>query len=114
MCDDNEIFSPSHGVWNTDVDFSVEPSEPPESGVNGVGTVGGGHDDDVGPLLETVHQRQQLGDNPTLNFAVGLLSLRSNRVQLIDENYGCKIRQGMIILLDFNQRKADLSQWSSI
>ena len=47
-------------------------TESPEGRVNAVGSVGGCHDDDVSPLLETVHEGEQLGHNAPLHLAVCL------------------------------------------
>ena len=44
----------------------------PEGGVDAVGSVGGCHDDDVSPLLQSVHQGQQLGHDTPLHLPVGL------------------------------------------
>lgn len=47
-------------------------TESPESGVNAVGSVGSSHDDDVSPLLQAVHQGQQLGHDAPLHLTMGL------------------------------------------
>ena len=39
--------SHTNGIRNPNVDFPVKAAESPEGGVNAVGAVGGGHDDDV-------------------------------------------------------------------
>ena len=55
-------------IGNADVHLSVES---PEGSVDAVGPVGGRHDDDVGALLEAVHEGEKLGDDPTLDLPVG-------------------------------------------
>ena len=61
-----ENLKTTNSVWDPDVNLTVESSEPPEGGVDGVRPIGGGHHDHVGPLLQTVHQGQQLGHDPPL------------------------------------------------
>ena len=58
----------TNSVWYPDVNLTVESSEPPEGGVDGVRPIGGGHHDHVGPLLQAVHQGQQLGHDPSLHL----------------------------------------------
>ena len=60
------------GVRDADVHLAVKPAKPPQGTVDAVGPVGGCHDDDVRPLLQAVHQRQQLGHDASLDFTVGL------------------------------------------
>ena len=59
-------------IRNADVHLSVESAESPEGSVDAVGPVGGRHDDDMGALLEAVHESEQLGDDATLHLPVGL------------------------------------------
>ena len=51
-----------HGLW--------ERSTPSESGVNGVGSVGGAHNNDMRARLEAVHQRQELRNDPPFDLAL--------------------------------------------
>merc|ERR1719323_2976945 len=81
----------TNSIRNANVHLPVESSKSPESRINGVWSVGGGHHDDVGSLLETVHQGQELGDDSPLNLTVGLLSLRSNTVKFINEDDGWRV-----------------------
>merc|ERR1712212_1215018 len=78
-------------VGDPDVNLPVEPAKPPEGGVNGVRPVGRRHHDDVGPLLQAVHEGEKLRYNSPLNLAVSLLSLGSNRVELVDEDDGRRV-----------------------
>ena len=52
--------------------MSIESTEATKSGVDGVQSVCGGHNDDVGAGLETVHESQELRDDTTLDFTIGL------------------------------------------
>ena len=45
----HEIFLPAHGVGDANVHLAVEPPEPAQRGVDGVGSVGGCHHDHVRP-----------------------------------------------------------------
>ncbi len=72
-------------VRHADLYLPVEPSAPAQRGVDGVGPVGGGHDDYLAAGLQAVHQGQQLGHDPALDFARDLLPLRRDGVDLVDE-----------------------------
>lgn len=52
--------------------MATEVTESPESGVDAVGSVCGRHDDDVRPLLEPVHQGEQLRHDAPLHLSVSL------------------------------------------
>lgn len=49
-------------------------TESSESSVDAVRSVGGGHYNNVRPLLQPIHEGEQLGDDTTLYFAVSLHS----------------------------------------
>ena len=70
-------------VGHANVDLAVEAAEPAQRGVNAVGAVGGGHDDDMGAALEPVHQSEQLGHDAALHLALRLLTLGGDRVKLV-------------------------------
>ena len=59
--------------------------------VHGVGSVGGADDDDGGTLLHPVHQGQELRHDAALHLAIGLLTLRRDRVNLVDEDDGGRV-----------------------
>lgn len=44
----------------------------PECWIDAVGSVSGSHDNDMGPLFQTIHESQQLRDNAPLDLSVGL------------------------------------------
>ena len=66
-----EDFQSSDNVRDTDINLPVEPSEAPQGGVDAVGSVGGGHNDNVGSLLHTVHKGEELGDDTSLDLEGG-------------------------------------------
>ena len=68
---DPENVKTAGGVGNANVDFTIKTVEMAESGVDGVGTICGGHDD-IGGELETVHQGKQLRNDMALDFAICL------------------------------------------
>lgn len=69
---DSEDLESAGWVRNSDVNLSVEPAESSKGRVDRVGSVGGGHDDDVGSGLETVHKSEKLRDDSSLDLSVGL------------------------------------------
>lgn len=44
----------------------------PECWIDAVGSVSGSHDNDMGSLLQTIHESEQLRNNAPLNLSVGL------------------------------------------
>ncbi|KAJ6261999.1 LOW QUALITY PROTEIN: hypothetical protein Dda_2800 [Drechslerella dactyloides] len=88
---DLEDLQTTSWVGNANVDFSVEPAEASKSRVNRVGSIGGGHDNDVASGLHSVHERQKLRDDATLDFTVGLLTLWRDGVDFIDEDDGGRV-----------------------
>ena len=62
-------------IRNADVHFSIKSSEPTQSWVNAIGSVGGCHDYHVGPLLQSIHQSQQLRHDAPLHLSMSLQEL---------------------------------------
>jgi len=69
---DAEDLKTTSGIRNTNVDFTIETTETSEGGVDRVGSVSGGHDDNVGAGFKTVHEGEQLRNNTTLDFSICL------------------------------------------
>lgn len=69
------------GIWDANVHFSVKASKPAQSWVNAVGSVGGSHHYDMGPLLQPVHESQQLRHDATLHLTV---SLEGTKGQIVE------------------------------
>ncbi|PON70329.1 hypothetical protein TorRG33x02_256950 [Trema orientale] len=72
-------------VRDTNVYLPIESAEPSKSRVNAVGTICGANNDDMRTRFESIHERQKLRNNPLLNFSLRLLSLRRNRIDLVNE-----------------------------
>mmetsp|Transcript_4706 Transcript_4706/g.17096 ORF Transcript_4706/g.17096 Transcript_4706/m.17096 type:complete len:86 (-) Transcript_4706:921-1178(-) len=83
---DSQDLHTSSLIWDTDVDFAIEPSKSTESGVDAVGTVGGRHDNDVRTCFQAIHQSKKLRNNASLNFSIDLVTLGCNAINLINEN----------------------------
>ena len=83
---DLENLETAGRVGDANINLTVETAETTESGIDRVGTVGGGHNNDVGTGLHAVHEGKKLRDDATLDFAVGLVTLGGDRVDLIDED----------------------------
>lgn len=88
---DSEDFHSSDFIGDTDIDFSIESSESSEGLIDGVGSVGGGDDDDLSSGLETVHEGQECGDDSLFDLSVGLVSLGGDRIDLIHEDDGWRV-----------------------
>src|SRR5436309_1177001 len=65
---------------------SIEPARPAQRRIERVRPVRGADDDDLAARLQAVHQGEQLCDDPPLDLARDLVSLRRNRVQFVDED----------------------------
>lgn len=66
-------FETTCGVGDANIDFSIEASEATQGGVDRVGSVSGGHDNDIRAGLETVHESEELGDDTAFDFAIRLM-----------------------------------------
>ena len=94
---DLEHLPAPRDVGDADHDLAIETAGPPERRVQRVGQVGGADHDDLSAPFDAVHQRQQLRDDPLLDFADGLLALRGDRVDLVDED---DARRAFLCLLE--------------
>ena len=113
-----EDLEPALLVRDLDLDLAVEASWPSQGRVDGVGPVGRRYDDDLASCLEPVHEREQLADDSALHLSGDLLSLWSDRVDLVDEYDGrCLLlcfledlaepRLGLAVELAHDLRSAD-------
>lgn len=69
---DAEDLKTASRVRDTNVDFTIEATETPQSGVDRVGPVGSSHDDNIRAGFETVHEGKELRNDTALDFTVGL------------------------------------------
>mmetsp|Transcript_15479 Transcript_15479/g.25816 ORF Transcript_15479/g.25816 Transcript_15479/m.25816 type:complete len:216 (+) Transcript_15479:1082-1729(+) len=88
---DAKDFEATVLVGDTDINFSIKATESSQGGINGIGAVGGTNDHNAGALLEAVHESQHLRYNTAFDFAIGLITLGSNGINLINENNGRSI-----------------------
>mmetsp|Transcript_5524 Transcript_5524/g.13304 ORF Transcript_5524/g.13304 Transcript_5524/m.13304 type:complete len:206 (+) Transcript_5524:862-1479(+) len=85
---DTEHLQTSILVGDTDIDFTVEPSEPTKGWVDSVGTVRCTDDDDRRTLFQPVHKSKHLTDDTTFNFTVRLFTFGCDGINLINEDDG--------------------------
>jgi len=83
---DSEDLAPPALVGDADHDLAVEAAGAAQRLVDGVGAIGRGDDDDVGALLQPVHQGQKLGDEALFRLAGDLGALGRDRIDLVDED----------------------------
>ena len=83
------------GVGGAQVDFAVETAETAEGGVDHVGMLGRGEDNDLRSGFDVVHERKQLRDDTSLELALRLLALGRDRVNLIEEDDGGRVGLGV-------------------
>jgi hypothetical protein len=69
-----------------EIDLTVKSPETPECAVAPVGTVSGGDVCNVRSAIDAIRQSQQLGNDAALDLAMCFLSVRRNRVELVDED----------------------------
>ena len=72
-------FSQTCSIRDANVNLAIESSKPPESRIHTVWAVGGSHDNHMSTLFEPIHKCQQLGDNTSLYFTMGLWERRGEK-----------------------------------
>merc|ERR1712183_151545 len=81
----------AHSIRNSNINLSIEPSKSSESSINRVWSVGCSHYNHMRPLLQPIHQGQQLTNNPPLNFSICFLPLWCYAVKFINEDDSWRI-----------------------
>ena len=81
-----EHFQAADFVRNANVNLAIETAETTQRRIDRIRSVGRAHDDDVRTRLHAIHQSQELRHDAALDFTVRLLTLRSDRVDFINEN----------------------------
>ena len=71
------------------LDFQLTKAS--QSRLNGIGAVGGTNNNYLAAAFHAIHEGQHLRNDTLLNFTVGLVTLWSYGVDLIDENDGRRI-----------------------
>src|SRR5436309_630692 len=89
---------PSHPVRHSDLDLAVETTGPAQRGIDRLVPIRRADHDDLATAGEAVHQREELGDDPTLDLAGDLLTFRRDRVEFVDEQ---DARGVLLRLLEF-------------
>src|SRR5205823_3830937 len=89
---------PSHPVGHSDLDLAVETTWPAQRGIDRLVPIRRADHDDLATAGEAVHQREELGDDPTLDLAGDLLTFRRDRVEFVDEQ---DARGVLLRLLEF-------------
>jgi len=93
-------------VRNTDIDFTIKSAESPQCRVDGVGSICSRHNYYVRTSLHAIHQSQQLRDDTTFDFSVGLTSLLAfNRTRSHVSTHLFTLRRNRIIFIDENDRR---------
>ena len=93
---DAEYLETAILIGDANINLTIEASEATKGCIDGIGTVGGTNNNDGGALLEAVHEGQELGDDTTLDLAVGLVTLGGDGVDLIDEDDGGSVLLGLL------------------
>src|SRR5437667_269379 len=78
-------FLPSHPVGHSDLDLAVEPAGSTQRGIDRLVPVRRADHDDLAAAGESVHQGEELGDDPPLDLAGDLLPFRRDGVEFVDE-----------------------------
>src|SRR5207245_10441786 len=81
---DLEDLQPAIPVRDADLDLSIEPARPAQRRIERVRPVRGAADDDLAARLQAVHPGEQVCDDPPLDLARDLVSLRRPPVQFAD------------------------------
>ena len=83
---DLEDLQPPVAVGDPDLDLAVEAPRPAQGRVEGVRPVRRADDHDLPAGLQSVHERKELRDHPSLDLAGDLVPLRCDAVQFVDED----------------------------
>ena len=78
-------FLPSHPVGHSDLDLAVETAGSAQRGIDRLVPVRRADHDDLAAAGESVHQGEELGDDPPLDLAGDLLPFRRDGVEFVDE-----------------------------
>ena len=82
---DGEYLAPPVFVGDADDNLAVETAGTSQCLVNSLGPVGGRDHHKIGARFQPVHQRKQLCDQPLFGFALHLVALWRNRIDLVDK-----------------------------
>lgn len=93
---DIQYLPPPLPVRDRNDDLAVKPPGPPEGRVKGVGDICRGDHDDLAPVLEPVHDREELGDYPAfyLLIAADILAFGGDGINFINKYDGRRIFLG--------------------
>jgi hypothetical protein len=83
-------------VRNANLYLAVESATAPQRGVECVHTVGRTDHHDLVSLLETVHQGEQLCDDPSLHVTGCVVTLRRDGVDLVDKHHRGRVLGGLL------------------
>mmetsp|Transcript_72452 Transcript_72452/g.156661 ORF Transcript_72452/g.156661 Transcript_72452/m.156661 type:complete len:454 (+) Transcript_72452:1318-2679(+) len=83
-------------VGNADVQLAVEAAEAAEGRIDGVRPVRRTDDDRLTAALHAIHEREHLGHHALLHLAVGLVTLRRDRIDLVDEDDRRRVLLGLL------------------
>ena len=82
----SRISSLSISIRNGNGDFSVKTSRSPQCRVKSIGNIRRRYYDEALPPGQSIHQCQELSHHSLLDVTNDLFALRSNRINLIEEN----------------------------
>src|SRR2546421_4185568 len=88
---DLKNFEAASGIRDANVDLTIEATESAKGRIDGVRSVGGCHDHNIGSGFHTVHEGEKLRHDTALDFAVCLLTLGGDGVDLINEDDGRRV-----------------------
>ena len=83
---DTEDLHSADLIGHANIDFSVETTSTSQGWVDRVWTVCGADDHNLAAALGTVHECEKLSNDTFFNFTLTLLSVGSDRVNLINED----------------------------
>ena len=73
-------------VWNRNCYFTIEPARPPQRRIKGIRDIGGPNDNHILAFSQAIHQGEKLRHDSFFDVSDHLFALRSNGVDLIQEN----------------------------
>lgn len=93
---DSQNLEPTDLIWDTDVNFPVEPAESSQRRIDRVRPVCCCDNNHMSSSFQPIHESQQLGYYSSLNLTAYFLSVGGNWVQLVDEDDGWALFLGLL------------------
>jgi len=73
-------------IRHSNIDLSVKSTESSKSWIEGIRSISSSNNNNMSSSFKTVHESEKLRNNSSFDLTTNLFSVRSNRIDLIDED----------------------------